>query len=537
MSEITEPRTAPKKRPRRFPWRTILVVALLGGIGYAWWHHATHPANALTYELGALTRGNVSSHVLATGTLDAVTRTEVGSQVSGPIVNLYVDYNASVVRGQPLARIDPAPFQAAVDQARAAVNNAKANGANMQANVANQAANVRSTEANLQGFIAKLETARAGVENAAASEESARANLTKARSDLSLAATNYRRYQALLARDLVARSDRDTAYNQYLDARAAEAAARGAVAAAVATRRSSLAAVRSAATDVEATRMKVESAMALKRASEAQVRAAEAQVRQAQANLDSATVNLKYTVIRSPIKGVVLDRKISIGQTVAASFTAPDLFTLAENLDQMEVLTSVDEADIGRVRVHAHAVFSVDAFPNRKFEGEVSEIRQAPVTTNNVVTYTVVVTTRNPQHLLMPGMTATVSINVESKKQVVLVPNAALRYRPSNLPIGDHVKVHPSGSPGAAASPSPAPSPVEHFPHRHDVDTTVSHRPQRVWIVDPHNPKKAVARYLVLGITDGNNTEVVGAGGLKVGDKVIVGDSGSGKSGMRGGFF
>lgn len=526
--------TEKKRRSQRLPlWSIVGLLLLVGAAAGLWRWRSSASTSNIEYDTAPLAKGDVSSRVSATGTLDAVTKVTVGSELSGIVAQLYVDYNTSVEKGQALAQLDPSTFQTQVDQQTASVNNATAQYHNQIANRDNAEANIRSADAALEGSKARCETARAAVANAQAGVRSAKANVEKARADLTQAQTNYNRYKTLLQRDLVARSERDLAYTQYLDAKATLAQVSSGVDAAEANLRSAQANLRAALADIDAARMRRDSAVAQRNAAAAQVRASEAQVQQTQANLAQAKVNLGRTTIRSPIKGIVLDRKVTMGQTVAASFQAPDLFTLAENLDQMQVQTSVDEADIGRVHRGAHATFTVDAWPNAKFEGKVTEVRQAPVTVQNVVTYTVILTTANPEQKLKPGMTATVSIDDQTKTGVLLVPNAALRFKPP----ADAAKDAPSGapSPGASAGPSGGRRGGKDGKGGESAKDD-SPRPVRVFTLDPADPKKLVPHLVTLGITDGTVTEIVKSD-LKAGDAVVVGsgEAGGGSKGKTGG--
>ena len=295
-------------------------------------------------------KGDVVATVTATGTLSAVTTVKVGSQVSGIIAKLHVDFNSTVKKGQLLTELDPTPFQQTVDQRRA-----------------------------------DLEKAKVELRNAEIS-------LTRAKS--------------LTAQQLLAQSDLDGAQT---------------------TRDSAAAAVA-----------------------------------QSQAALKQAETNLSYTRITSPIDGVVVDRQYDVGQTVAASFQAPVIFTIAQDLTKMQVLTNIDEADVGRVKVGQEATFSVDAFPDQPFRGAVSQIRLSPQTVQNVVTYPVVLDVANLDLKLKPGMTANVQVPVDVRKDVLRVPNAALRFRPDNADLvpdarKDKAKDAPSaGSASSAPSSSPA---------------------------------------------------------------------------------
>ncbi len=218
--------------------------------------------------------------------------------------------------------------------------------------------------------------------------------------------------------------------------------------------------------------------------------AARAQVALAQAQLAKDRTNLGYSVIRSPVSGVVVSREVDVGQTVAASFQTPTLFKIAQDLSKMQIDSSYAEADVGNLRVGQTATFRVDAFPNRVFEGTVRQIRLNPTTQQNVVTYDVVISVDNPDQVLMPGMTAYVSILVASRKNALLVPNAALRFRPADAEKPRDARVRSGGAGGT------------------------------VYVLDNGRPR---AVRVALGITDNRLTEIVG-GELKAGDQVIVED-------------
>jgi len=237
------------------------------------------------------------------------------------------------------------------------------------------------------------------------------------------------------------------------------------------------------------------------------VSGARADVSQAQANLEAARVNLGKTSIRSPIDGTVLDVLVSEGQTVAAQFQAPNLFILARNLEEMQVLTTVDEADIGRIQPGSQTTFTVDAWPETTFSGKVAEVRQSAVTTNNVVTYPVIVHASNPGLRLKPGMTATVSIAIERREDILMVPNAALRFRPA-----DNASVAEKPSPSAQSpSPGPGASPSRRGP-----------RKVTLYTLDPADPARLLPHRVVPGVTDGMNTELVESD-LQAGQQVITG--------------
>ena len=307
----------------------LLVVLLAAGLFF----YFKSGNNGPKFKTQTAARGDIRATVTATGTMNAVTTVLVGTQVSGTISKLYVDFNSPVKKGQILAQIDPATFQAQVDQARA----------NLMA---------------------------------------ARANVQKAEAAVVDTKRTMERNKTLFARNLIAKSDEDTAETNYLSA-------------------------------------------------EAQLSASKAAVAQTKAALDFAETNFRYTKIISPVDGTVISRNVDVGQTVAASFQTPTLFNIAQDLTRMQIDTSVDEADIGKIKVDQPVEFSVDAYPDITFKGKVSEVRNAPITVQNVVTYDVVVRVDNPELKLKPGMTANVSIILDEKKGVLRVSNAALRFRPA----------------------------------------------------------------------------------------------------------
>jgi HlyD family secretion protein len=305
----------------------VLVLAAAGG----YYVFATREPER-TYKTVKVERGDIVSAVSATGNLSAVTTVQVGTQVSGTISGLFVDFNSPVKKGQVIAQIDPALFSAEVEQTRG-------------------------------------------------NHLAAQANLERARATLADAKRTMERNRQLVKEGVVSQGDFDAAETRYHEALAS-------------------------------------------------VKAAEASVIQTRGALARAETNLKNATIRSPVDGVVISRTVDVGQTVAASFQTPTLFTIAQDLTRMQIETSVDEADISRVRVGQPVTFTVDAYPDAPFRARVAQVRSAPVVTQNVVTYVVVVTVANPELKLKPGMTANVSIEVGRKEGVLKVPTAALRFRP-----------------------------------------------------------------------------------------------------------
>lgn len=391
--------------------RTVSMLAIILAVAAGVWgyFYAQSVGNAPKYRLTRVERGPLTAAVSASGTLNGVIMVQVSSQVSGQIKELFVDFNTVVKKGQVIARIDPQMFEAQVRQATADVDAARAA-------VLNQTAAV--------------EKARADLENARAALVQARAQTAKADVSMADAKRTSERNAELFRRDLVAQADRDTSQATYDAAVAQVDAARA--------NEQSLAAA-------------IQAAQAQLRVVEAQLKSAQAQVEQKQAALKQAQINLDYTTIRAPVDGIVVSRAVDIGQTVAASLQAPTLFMIAQDLTRMQVETSVDEADIGRIRLDGSATFTVDAFPGETFTGRVSQIRKAAQIVQNVVTYTVIVEVPNPTGKLFPGMTANVKLVVAEKPSVLKVSNAALRFRPAGADAGPTPGASGRGSAPAGA--------------------------------------------------------------------------------------
>ncbi len=341
-----------------------LALVLLGG-GYAAWRANGNGGDAPKYKLAKAESGPLVAVVSATGTLNPVVSVQVGSQVSGQIKEILVDFNSPVKENQLIARIDPETFQYRVRQAEA-----------------------------------DLEAARAAVGVQQAEVLRAKANLAEYQRD-------YERKKLLVEKNFISSAERDKAHSVYEAGRAGLQVA------------------------------------------ESQAKNGEAQVRQREAQLSQARIDLERTAIKAPVDGVVVKRSIEPGQTVAASLQAPELFVIARNLTDMQVETSIDEADVGRIQTGQKATFTVDAFAGRAFSGEVKQVRKAATVVSNVVTYTVVVSASNPDLKLLPGMTANVRIVTAQKEKALKVPNAALRFRPA----GTADKKEPA----AAVPPAPTP--------------------------------------------------------------------------------
>jgi HlyD family secretion protein len=387
------------------PILLAIFVAGLIGIGavvYLKFYSVTPPQ----YRTEVVAKGDVTQTVSANGTINPVTLVNVGTQVSGTVKKLFVDFNSKVKKGQILLELDAALL----------------------------AAQQKQSEANVQNAQATLE----------------------------LATANLKRARDLFALEYVAQQDLDTAIQAK--------------------------------------------------------KSAEAQLLLARAQLEKDRANLSYSVIRSPVSGVVVDREVDVGQTVAASLQTPTLFKIAQDLSKMQIDSNFAEADIGGIRVGQTVRFTVDAFADRRFRGEVKQIRLNPTTVSNVVTYDVVVNVNNPEKILLPGMTAYVNITVAERKDVLLVPNAALRYKPAD---GEIQKL--PATTGSAAKPGSDTQKNATAGRPGDLQGGKSKRDTfagKVYVLE-NGKLKPVS--VTLGITDNRNTEIVG-GELKTGDQIVIGE-------------
>lgn len=521
----------------------ILLAVFLLAAGFAgWWFFLrNNNASAEEYLTAKIERGDIRNVVSATGTLQAVTTVQVGSQVSGTISALYADFNTNVKKGQVVAQLDPSILQAQVASARANLDSARANLADAQA---------------------KVLAAKSTVQNQQAGVSGANANLAALKAQLDDSQSLLRRQEALAKSGLVPERDLESARTavRSAEARYNQAAAQGDQA---------RASEQSSATSGIAQ-------------ADAQVKQAQAQVKQTEAAVKLAEVNLSHTTITSPIAGVVVSRTVDVGQTVAASLSAPTLFTIANDLTQMQVIANIDQADIGAINQNNTVSFTVDAFTGRRFDGQIKEIRLSPQNVQNVVTYNVVINVQNPDLKLMPGMTANLTFGVAERKGALRIPNAALRFSPKDMTPekireimraqrgqsgqGEQAGQGQQGAPAAGSAQSGG-----------QADGGQGQRPQRqagegnqqagnaggaganagggqggqraggngggggrggsgvptegqwrlVWVLGPD--KKPQPRRVKLGITDGTATEAA-EGSLQEGDVVIVGQKVSGNS-------
>ena len=376
---------------RFFPWLALVaglfIIALVV--------RQCRNGGAANYQTATITRGPITQAVTATGTLNPVVNVQVGSQVSGNIAKLFVDFNSQVKAGQVVAQIDPALFQATVTQAEGDLANAQA--------------------------------------------------------ALELAKVNAKRTQDLFAKKTSSEADVDQAI--------------------------------------------------------ANLHQAEANVKIKQGALDKAKADLDHCTITSPIDGVVISRSVDVGQTVAASLQAPVIFAIANDLTKMQIDTNVAEADVGVVKVDQTVDFTVDAFPMQTFQGKVVQVRNAPITVQNVVTYDTVIGVSNPDLKLKPGMTANVAIIVAHKDDVLQIKNAALRYRPPDATPVETKRTSASrpGRPGGGRS-----------------NAGQEGRAERTVYVLPSGASRPRPVQVKTGISDGITTEVIE--GLNEGDRVVTAD-------------
>lgn len=384
---------------------TVLAGLIGGGVWYAQQRAAQNPE--VRFKLSTVDNGHVTQTVSANGTLTPLVLVNVGTQVSGTVKKLYVDFNDKVAAGQKLLELDQSLLETIARQSAA--------------NVVNQ---------------------QAAYDLARASEA---------------------RMKALLDKEYVSRQD----YDQSLQA----------------------------------------------------MKSAQAQLVQARAAADKDKVNLSYSVITSPVSGVVVARLVDIGQTVAASFQTPVLIQIAQDLSKMAIDTSFAEADIGNIKEGLPVKFTVDAYPSRNFHGQVQQIRLNPTNQQNVVTYNVRIRVDNPDLILLPGMTAYVNIGVQKRENVLLVPNAALRYKPSDA----DKKPENADKPASTANP-PAGMGGGEAPKGPGKGKKRDGQSGTVYVLT-EGEIKAVS--VQLGITDNRNTEIV-SGELKAGDRVVTGENSTG---------
>ena len=474
---------------------SIVAISLLGVVivtGLTLWGRTEKTQGFVTAKVE---RGSIRNTVSATGTLQAVTTVQVGSQVSGTIAALYADFNSTVKKDQIVAQLDPSTLQAQLASSRANLDQARADLVDAQARVL---------------------AAKAAAENQRAGVSSATANLAALRAQLEDAASFVKKQEALSESGLIAQRDLETSRTTYRAAQARYDQAEAQLQQAQVSERSA--------------------ANAGLAQAEAQVKQAQARLQQAAASLQLSEVNLSHATIRSPIDGVVISRNVDVGQTVAASLSAPTLFTIANDLTKMQVLASIDEADVGSVSQSKRVTFTVDAFPGQTFEGTIGQLRLNPLNVQNVVTYNVMIDVLNPDLKLIPGMTTNLSFVVAERTDVVKIPNAALRFTPSGM-TQDKIRelVRASRGPGNNSSEGGDRQTQSREPRSNgsqvqqggDSAGTRDIASRLVWVLGAE--KQLQPRRIHVGVSDGVMTEVL-QGNLQPDDLIIVGQNSGGST-------
>jgi HlyD family secretion protein len=525
-----------------------LAVALVALAGFWFWGNQ---ANAAEYMTARVERGNLRNTVTATGTLQAVTTVQVGSQASGAISALYADFNSTVKKGQVIAQLDPSVTQAQVQQSRANLQQAEAQLQSARAAVAQSHAGVAQTRAGITDARAKAQAAGSTTQNQQAGVSAAEANVAVLKAQMDDAASFLRQEQTLLQSGVIPQREYDTAQTSY---RTAEARYNQSVAqlrmAQLSAQSASSAGQTQADAGVQQAQAQAQQSQGQVVGAQAQVANAAAQVQQARAALQLSELNLQHTTITSPIDGVVVSRDVNVGQTVAASLSAPTLFTIAQDLTQMQVIANIDQADIGLVEQAKGVSFSVDAFPSQEFKGTIQQMRLNPQNVQNVVTYNVVIDVSNPEQKLKPGMTANLTVTIDERNDVLKVPNSALRFAPQTTD-GTQTRsggngarrnagqrqngqnadgAQPNGA--AAANNDGAQQQTDGSNAQQQNNARAQFAPstapvlpgqlRRVWVMGADG--KPESRRIKIGLSDGSSTEVV-EGDLHEGDVVVTGQN------------
>ncbi len=396
-------------------------------------------AGAVTYTSVPVQTGSLAQTVTASGTLNPQNTISVGTQVSGTISELDVDFNSHVKKGQVLAKLDPTTFQASLDQANATLAQSIAQAQASGATASGGPDAVAAAQAQAQSAAASAKVAQATAAASQSAIATAQTNVTKSQSALALAQQTVTRDRQLLAQGYIAQSQADADQSAEVAAQSALDAARTAVTQAQAQAQASQAQIAQASAQEAAQSATAGVSAATAQSQVATHDAGVAAIGIQEANVKTAQANLAHTIITSPVDGTVISRQVSIGQTVASSLQTPTLFTIAQNLGKMELDLSVGEPDIGHVAPGDPVSFSVLAYPNRTFTANVAQVRQNPTTVSNVVTYTVVTYVANADGALRPGMTANATIQVAHVDNATIVPLAAFTYAP---PAGAFARNH-----------------------------------------------------------------------------------------------
>lgn len=521
-----------RKNRMELSWRKLLshkkqfmlVVGALAIVGVAAYYYWGNQSTAAQYLTARVERGNLRNTVTATGTLQAVTTVQVGSQASGTISALYVDFNSKVRKGQVIAQLDPAVSKAQVDQARANLQQAIATLQQARAAVVNSRAGVSDAQARNLAAGSTVQNNQAGVSGA-------QANLAVLKAQQDDALSYLKQQESLLKSGVIGQRDYDVAQTAYRSAQARYDQAAAQLNQAILSEQSSSGA------GIAQAQAQVQQSQAQVQQSQAQVQQAQAQVQQAEAALRLAEVNLAHTTIASPIDGIVVSRDVNVGQTVAASLSAPTLFTIAKDLTQMQVIANIDQADIGLVEQAKSVKFSVDAFPGKDFDGKIQQMRLNPQNVQNVVTYNVVIDVSNPEQKLKPGMTANLTITIDERNNVLKVPNSALRFVPQDATgqktntnagagnlNGQGRRQQQNGNANSARSTNSSSQQGSDGEVRFAPPTApvLAGQTRLVWVLGADG--KPQSRKIKVGLTDGISTEVV-EGNLQEGEMVVTGQT------------
>jgi HlyD family secretion protein len=495
---------------RRVWFWLIVILLVAGGSGFVLWKPTGGNASDQAYRLGTVDRGPITASVRATGTLNPVTTVLVGSQLSGQVVEILADYNTPVKEGQVVARLYAEQIKSRRDAALADLAQAKAD---------------------LDTKRAQIDKARSALLRGEAQASDLRAQRERTRAQLEEAQRNLERQTALNTRAVGTQTALEQAGTQVEIQKANLASADAQI----------------ASNQAETTGLKADLALA-----EAGVKSAEAIILQRQAKLRDIEIDLARAEIKSPVDGVVVKRDIELGQTVAASLSAPTLFTIAQDLREIDIYANIDEADVGRLKEGQKVSFTVNAYPNRTFDGSVRMVRLAAQTVQNVVTYTAVIGVRNQDQALLPGMTANLQIITDEREDVLRIPNAALRFRPAmTMAAAEAGADAPDGQPPrrgprdeqAGNDEGRSTTPDGQGPRRRARSEQAQLTRQdegtrgRIYRVGPDgNPQPIPVR---LGVTDGTYTEIL-RGDVQEGAAVIIGgpradaaDAGSGAANRR----
>jgi HlyD family secretion protein len=436
---------------------TFLCLVIIGG-GTPTYLYYRSKGSEIKYTMATVSKGSITSVVQATGTVNALTTVPVGSFISGTVQYVFADYNTNVHAGQVLAQLDPAYYQAQYESAIGNLNNAKAN-------VQNLLANINSMQATIDSDIA---------------------NVNKLQAEADYTRVNTKRIHDLTVAGIDTKDADDLANSNLAQAEAAVVAAQA---------------------QTNQARAQLEQA-------KAQLDEAKAQVAAQQGALDQAETNLRYSTITSPIDGIVVARSITVGQSVAASLQAPNVFTIAQELKHMQIYAKTDESDTGNIHIGTEVTFAVDAFPNELFHGRVDVIHLNATTVQNVVTYDTVVDFENPDSKLLPGETAYVTIPTGQVDNTIMVPNAALSYTP-DMPFADLRALYQANKIPRAAYTS-------HLGGQ-----------QVVWKKSADG-KSLIPLAIKTGITDYINTQMI-SGSLSEGDQLVTFQEGGNKAAASGG--